>query len=245
MSRGLIRSTLVALIAAAAFSQPRADGVPNAASNLSVLQRFLALDDPSPSEYRALRHLDASNDKFEKSAWMDVWTEAGRDGVFRYRVVCEGGSEYIRSRVFLASLETERKVWASGAPDRAALTAENYVFEDRGERSDGLAGLTVKPRRKDLLLVEGSIFLRPVDGELMRMEGRLTKSPSFWTRRVEIVRWYRRFAGIRMPVALESTANVLVAGRSTFRMTYDYETVNGQHISTPQPRALIASATSR
>jgi len=238
MPRGLIRSTLVALIAATAVTQPRAAGAPPASSNLPILQRFLALDDPTPSEYRALRHLDASNGTFDKSAWMDVWTEAGHDGVFRYRVVSEGGSDYIRSRVFLASLETERKLWASGAPDRAALTAENYIFEDRGERCDGLAGLTLKPRRKDLLLVEGSIFLRPDDGELMRMEGRLTKSPSFWTRRVDIVRWYRRFAGIRMPVALETVANVVLAGRSTFRMTYDYESVNGQHIGTPQARAI-------
>ncbi len=61
-------------------------------------------------EYRALRHLDASNDTFEKSAWMDVWTEAGRSGGFRYRIVAEGGSEYIRSRLFVASLETERKM---------------------------------------------------------------------------------------------------------------------------------------
>jgi hypothetical protein len=238
MPRGLIRSLVVALIATSALSHARAAGPSTTGENLPILQRFLALDDPSPSEYRALRHLDASNDTFDKSAWMDVWTEAGPDGVFRYRVVSEGGSEYIRSRVFLASLETERKLWASGAPDRAALTADNYVFEDRGERCDGLAGLTLKPRRKDLLLVEGSIFLRPADGELMRMEGRLTKSPSFWTRRVDIVRWYRRLAGIRMPVALETVANVVVAGRSTFRMTYDYESVNGQRIGTPQARAI-------
>ena len=238
MSRGLIGSTLVALIAAIAVSHPRAAEGPSGSSNLPILQRFLALDDPTPSEYRALRHLDASNDTFDKNAWMDVWTEAGPDGVFRYRVVSEGGSEYIRQRVFLASLETERKMWASGAPDRAALTAENYVFEDRGERLDGLAGLTVKPRRKDLLLVEGSIFLRPDDGELVRMEGRLTKSPSFWTRRVDIIRWYRRLAGFRMPVALETVANVVIAGRSTFRMTYEYESVNGQRVGTPQARAM-------
>jgi hypothetical protein len=243
MSRWLFRSLLAAILAASALRHPFAAEAGKPGSNLPILQRFLALDDPSPTEYRVLRHLDARNDKFEKSAWMDVWTEAGRDGVFRYRVVSEGGSDYIRSHVFLGWLDTERKLWASGAPDRATVTAENYVFEDRGQRSDGLAGLTVTPRRKDLLLVEGSIFLRPDDGELMRMEGRLTKTPSFWTRRVDIVRWYGRFAGIRMPVAFESTANVLVAGRSTFRMTYDYESVNGQRFGTPTPRPLIASAT--
>ena len=102
--------------------------------------------------------------------------------------------------------------------------------------------LTVKPRRKDILLVDGSIFLNPDDGELVRMEGRLSKSPSFWTRRVEIVRWYRRIAGFRMPTALESVANVRVAGLSTFRMSYDYETIDGQRVGDPQPRTSVGTA---
>src|SRR5207244_9166807 len=69
--------------------------------------------------------------------------------------------------------------------------------------------LTVKPRRKDVVLVDGSIFLNREDGDLVRIEGRLAKSPSRWTRRVDIVRSFRRFAGVRMPVALESVATLL------------------------------------
>jgi hypothetical protein len=173
---------------------------------------------------------------------MDVWTDADRTNGFRYRIVSAGGSDYIRSHVFVAALEMERKMWASGDPERSAFTPENYVFEDHGARSDGLAGLSVTPRRKDLMLLEGSIFLRPEDGELMRIEGRLSKAPSFWTRRVEIVRWYQRFAGARMPVVLESVANVRVAGRSTFRMSYEYEIVNGERVGAPQVRAAAAPA---
>src|SRR5437773_471836 len=97
MARGLIQWSLVALIGASALSHARAAGPANNGGNQAVLQRFLALDDPTPTEYRALRHLDASNDKFEKSAWMDVWTEVGRSDGFRYRIAAEGGSEYIRS----------------------------------------------------------------------------------------------------------------------------------------------------
>jgi hypothetical protein len=175
---------------------------------------------------------------------MDVWTEADAVNGFRYRVVAEGGSDYIRSRVFVATLDAERKMWASGEPDRAALTLDNYVFEDRGQ-SDGLAALRVRPRRKDLLLVEGSIFLRPDDGELVRIEGRLSKAPSFWTRQVEIIRRYQRFAGVRMPVALESVANVFIAGPSTFHMTYEYESVNGQRIGDPLPRTIQPQTASR
>ena len=70
----------------------------------------------------------------------------------------------------------------------------------------------------------------------MRLEGELAKAPSFWTRRVQIVRRYQRFVGIRMPVALETTAAVRIAGQSTFRMTYEYESINGQRLGNPQSR---------
>jgi hypothetical protein len=240
MSRGLNRSVLAVSIAALLVVPSRAAGP--AGTSPAILQRFLALDDPTPSQFRALRHLEARNDKFEKSAWMDVWTEGDASG-FRYVIVSEDGSEYIRSKVFRASLDTECKMWASGAPDQAALTPDNYVFENPGSQPDGLASLTVTPRRKDVLLVDGTIFLNPEDGELVRMEGRLSKSPSFWTRRVAIVRWYRRIAGFRMPTALETVANVRIAGISTFKMSYEYESINGQRVGNPQPRMLARAST--
>jgi hypothetical protein len=86
------------------------------------------------------------------------------------------------------------------------------------------------------MLVNGSIFLRPEDGDLVRIEGLLSKTPSFWTRRVEIVRHYRRIAGIRLPVRFESVASVRIAGHSTFTMTYQYERVNGTQVGTPEAR---------
>ena len=153
----------------------------------------------------------------------------------------EGGSGLIRSKVFLVSLETEKKMYESGAPSRAALTLENYLFTE-GEAADGLSAVTVTPRRKDVLLVNGSIFLRPEDGDLVRIEGRLSKAPSFWIRQVDIVRTYRRLAGVRMPVAAEAVANIRFAGRATFRMTYEYETVNGLRIGTPEARRATAQS---
>ena len=239
MWRGLSRSfavpALVGLLLAHVHAVEPSHTSP-AGSTGSILERFLALDDPAPTQFRALRRLEARNDHFEKSAWMDVWTEVNASG-FCYRIVAEEGSDYIRSHVFRATLETERAMWASGAADKAGLTPTNYIFEDRGAQPDGLTLFAVKPRRDDVLLVDGSIFLNPDDGELVRVEGRLSKSPSFWTRRVEIVRWYQRIVGVRMPVALESVANVRIAGESTFRMRYEYESVNGQRVGAPEARA--------
>jgi hypothetical protein len=238
--RALYRFLALPLAAGLLVASANASGsAKEAAGGTPLVQRFLTSPDPDPATFRVMRHVDAKSERFGQSAWMDVWTEADRSG-FRYRIVGEGGSEYIRSKVFRAALETERKMWADGSPARAALTMDNYEFADAGAATDGLASLTLKPRRKGELLVDGTIFVNPDDGDLVRLEGRLVKSPSFWTRRVEIVRWYKRFAGIRMPVALESVAHILIAGKSTFRVTYDYETVNGQKFGSPQARVLQA-----
>jgi len=236
MERGLSRSVLAASIAALVAAHALAAAPTDATSAPSILQRFLALSDPSPTSYRALRHLEARNDKFDISAWMDVWTEIDASG-FRYRIVAEEGSESIRSRVFRETLETERRMWASASGDAGSVTPANYIFDDRGALADGLAALAIKPRRKDVLLVDGAIFLRPDDGELLKMEGDLAKLPSFWTRRVRIVRRFERLAGVRMPVSLDAVANLRFFGQSTFRAVYEYETVNAERVGTPQLRA--------
>jgi hypothetical protein len=230
MSRGLgrrLKNGAAMMAVAAIFAGFAALAPVSALEKSETLQRFLALEDPDPTQYRALRHLEARNDQFGKSATMDVWTEGDADG-FRYQIVSEQGSEYIRNHVFRQTLDTEQKMWGEGTPATAALTPANYVFSENGPQPDGSASLLMKPRRKDMLLVDGAIFLSPEDGDLIRMEGTLSKTPSFWTRHVRITRWYKRFAGVRMPVALDSTANVRVAGQSSFRMTYQYESVNGQ-----------------
>ena len=202
-----------------------------------ILDRFYARHDPPPAQYRALRHLDARNEHFGASAWMDAWTDVDQAGGFRFDVVGEGGSGYVRSHVLRAALAGEQKMWTSGDSAKAALTRDNYIFEDLGLASDGLATLGVNPRRKDVLLVNGSVFVDPADADLLRIEGRLSKTPSFWTRRVEVIRRYQRINGTRVPIAIESIAQVLIAGRSTFQMTYEYETINGQRVGTPQPRS--------
>jgi hypothetical protein len=195
-----------------------------------VLQRFFASPQVAPRQLSAIRHLEARNDHFDKDAWMDVQVDADATG-FRYRVLGEGGSPYIRSKVFRSALQTEQRMWAAGAPDKAAFTPDNYEFEDRGAESTGLVWLGVTPRRKDMLLVNGSIFLKPDDGDLVRIEGSLAKTPSFWTKRVDIVRRYERIAGVRLPVWMQSTAAVRIAGNSTYTTTYRYLSVNDQRLA--------------
>jgi hypothetical protein len=225
-----IRSIVGATLACALLTAPVAGLQP-----VPVVERVLARKDPPPDQYRALRRLEARSEHFRAAGWMEAWTDVDPVGGFRYEIVGEGGSGYVRSHVLRAALDGERNLWLSSAPQRAALTMDNYAFEENGPSADGLEAVGVKARRKDVLLVDGSIFVKADDGDLVRIEGRLSKTPSFWTRRVEVIRRYQRINGIRVPVAIESVAQVLIAGRSTFKMTYEYETINGDRVGDPRP----------
>jgi hypothetical protein len=215
---------------------------PSSAAQLapaSIIDRVVSRIDPPAQQYRALRRLEAQSDKLGGSAWIEAWTQVDPGIGFRYEIIGEGGSGFVRGKVLRPWLDNEKKMWANGDPERAALTYENYAFVDRGMSADGLAWVGVKARRKDLLLVDGSIFVNPLDADLVRIEGRLSKTPSFWTRRVEVTRHYQRINGIRMPIAIESVAQVLIAGRSTFQMKYEYASVNGTAVGDPQPKLAV------
>jgi hypothetical protein len=156
----MTRHAMLATIAATCLLavEPHAQQAPT-----SALQRYLARGEEPIVEYRALRFLDASNSHFGVNAWMDAWTEYTHEGGFTYEIVAEGGSAYVRRRVLRAALEGERKMWEAREPQRAAVTLENYVFTDPSRTQEGLAPLGIVPRRKDVLLVEGSIFVEPSD----------------------------------------------------------------------------------
>jgi hypothetical protein len=78
------------------------------------------------------------------------------------------------------------------------------------------------------------------DAELLRVEGRLTKNPSFWTSLVNVVRHYAKVDGVRVPVATESIAKVKFAGQARMEVEYEYESINGRPVSA-EARQLLAS----
>lgn len=202
----------------------------------ALVERFLARTDPPPVSYRALRRLEARNERFNAEGWMEVATELTADKGFQWTLVSEGGSGYIRNKVLRRALETERDAAAKQNGASSALSRENYVFDERLDAAlagvpDGMARVGITPKRKDTLLVDGHVWLSATDADLLQVDGRLAKSPSFWTRTVDVMRRYARIGGVRVPVEMTSTAELRVAGVSTFRMTYRYEAINGAPVA--------------
>jgi hypothetical protein len=204
----------------------------------STATRFLSQPDQPLIGYRAFRRMHARCEKFNQEAWLEAWTELDERG-FRYEIVSERGSDYTRNKVLKAVLKREQELVAEGHAERATLSPANYEFVDAAS-GNGVAYVLIKPKRKDILLVDGRMVLSPDATELLRVEGRLSKNPSFWTSSVNVIRHYGRLDGIRVPVSTESIARVKFAGLSRLNVEYDYESINGRPVSL-SARRLLAS----
>ena len=239
MQKQPARSARTVTLWVAAFSLVAGSAVlparePAAATN--PLSAFFNRNDQPLKQYRAYRRMHAAADKGNHEAWMEAWTEL-KDGHFSYQVVNERGSDLVRGKVLKAMLEREEELVNSGNTDKGELTSDNYEFSEAGRNSEGSHVVEIKPKRKDVLLVDGHAVLND-GGDLVRVEGRLAKNPSFWTSLVNVIRHYARIDGVRVPISTETTAKVKFAGVSQLDVQYDYETINGRPVSVAAHRAL-------
>jgi hypothetical protein len=192
----------------------------------AALQLFLDRADTA-HQYSASRRLEASGSG--RQGWLDVRTEFTVESGLLYHVTAEGGSGYIRSRVLRSLLDEEQSLIAENASSKVALSYDNYQFTPNGVDEEGLAVVTIRPLRKDRSLIAGQMFLT-AEGDLVRVEGRLVKNPSFWVTRTTVLRSYQRINGVTMPVSLETTGQVRLFGSSALRMTYRYAQINERSV---------------
>jgi hypothetical protein len=177
----------------------------------------------------------ARNARFKKEAWLEAEVQFDRTTGFTYHVVASGGSSLVVRRVLIPSLEGEAELWRRGEPDRYGLTTANYDFAGTAPADDvgwNETPIAIRPRRAHHLLVNGLLILSD-EGDLLRVQGRLAKSPSFWVSRVDVVRRYGRLQGVRVPLELETVAHVRFAGPSEMRILYLYDSINDQRVSLP------------
>jgi hypothetical protein len=227
------RAGLAALLAIASVTavSARVLSVRQATANRGeFIDRFLAPDDVPLVSYRAFRHLTASTRGGKMSASIDAWTALDPVRGFTYEIVSMEGSGLIQRKVLIAALDAEQEAVKASDRAQSALTPANYEFLTISPEDARLVKMDVRPKRKHVMLVDGALFIEADSADLVRIEGELSKRPSFWTRRVRVVREYDRVEGVHVPVSMSSTADVLIVGSSTFAMTYRYVEINGKQV---------------
>ena len=215
-----LRLALALLAAPLALQNPALDASDPQA--VAALEKFLARP-AIAHQYSATRRLEASGGG--QRGWIEVQTSFAPASGLAYQVIAEGGSGYIRGRVLRSLLDEEQRLLALKGTS-AAISAANYRFRPGAMTEEGLAVIGLQPLRKDRSLIAGQMLLTPDAGQLVRIEGRLAKNPSFWVSRVEVVRSYRCVNGAFLPVSLETTAQLRLLGSSKLGMTYRYSHVD-------------------
>ena len=197
----------------------------------TLLDRFLQPDDKPLTSYRAFRHLVATTRGGKMRASLDAWTTLDPQRGFSYDITASEGSAIIIKHVLVKALEAEQDAVQSTAnKSQSALTPANYEFLDMSPMGGRLVKVNVKPRRNHVMLINGHLVIESDSADLVRIEGELSKRPSFWTRRVQVTREYDRVGGVHVPISMKSTADVLIVGTSSFSMDYKYAEINGKPI---------------
>ena len=225
-SRSLAAGSILAAALTGMWSAGEASAVGQAEA---VFERVLAPSNRiTPPPYRALRRMEGGLNSSDKRGWLEVWTEYQPGRGFTFEVVREGGSDYVRNKILRGMLASEQDLIARGRRLRASLEAKNYRFADGGLTENGLQRVMLIPAKKSDGIVNGSLLIEPASGYLSRLEGRLVKSPSFWLRDVDVTWRFAHLGGHVVPIEMTSTGRVRMFGRSNFRMTYEYATIDGR-----------------
>jgi hypothetical protein len=179
--------------------------------------------------HRATRRLEAQKMGSSERAWLLITTLVDPREGLTYRVDAQGGPSLLRKKM-LEVLEQERRSYEWLDKRRVFISGANYDFS---VHDTGATEVEVQliPKRREEWLLEGIATLNRDDGDVVRIEGRLVKPPSFWIRDVSIVRSYARLGGHVMPTSMESVARVRLLGLYRFTMTYSYQVIEGSPVS--------------
>src|SRR5665213_983863 len=187
-------------------------------------------------QFSVVRTYSVQNDKEMKLAEDVVAMKYSAPGTEMFTIRSEKGSGFIRHHVFQRLMkDEENRVRADKDPD-SLIAPENYTLEIIGKDRIGDANCSVIhaiPKREETDLFEGKIWVDEQDFAIVKIAGHLTKSPSFWIKRVDFVRQYQKIDGFWLLLREEASTNVRIYGKEILTIDYQGYTVTGTEAVLP------------
>lgn len=198
----------------------------------TVVKRMLEMDQKRREalwRYTAVRQYTGDNKRFKQHAETLAQETYVAPSTKQFDIVIEKGSGYIRKKVFAKLMEAEREAFRQENLDQTRISPENYNFQLLGtEELDGRKAYVLEliPKTRKKYLIKGRIWVDAEDYAMAKMEGQPAKNPSFWTRRVQIIRQYKKVGDFWLPALTWSASDLLIAGRSTLTIEYKNYRIN-------------------
>jgi hypothetical protein len=174
------------------------------ASDSVILQRYLSASETQKAAMHGVRSdvdIEATLPKLKKEGRMHALRSISKVGQVTYRALGFSGDTTIKKDVIARYLTAE--VQAQGSGQDLSITPANYKFKFHGlQDRDGqrVFVFNVQPRKKEVGLFKGEIWLDPDTCMPLREQGRFVKNPSIFFKRMDFVRKYELHDGVSRPL---------------------------------------------
>jgi len=132
-----------------------------------------------------------------------------------YTAVTFQGDTFVKNNIIVRLLQSDVDRVQKEDGLTVAIEESNYKFSFRDiEDLDGrkVYAFVLKPRRKQSGLFKGKIFIDTQTGHIVRATGRLSKSPSWWIKRVDFTQDYIDIGEFTMPLETRLLTQVRIVG---------------------------------
>jgi hypothetical protein len=208
----IIRLSWTILIAGAAASA----AVPSAPeSEQQIVGRYLSATREQQSALRGVSmevDFDANVPKLNKTGKLHALRSISTVGKVTYHMLGFNGDNSIKKEVIARYMTAE--VQSGSGPD-ISISPANYKFKFKGvQPHDGRSVyvLALSPRKKEVGLFKGELWLDRETCMPVRESGRFVKSPSLLLSKMDFVRFYDLQNGVSIPQSMRSVTKTRLFG---------------------------------
>ena len=196
---------------------------------LQVYHGRSVLQSQDLASYSAVTVIHAQLPETAQQGEIEVERHFAAPHTLQFTAVHYTGDGFVKSNVITRLLQSEVDHVQKDDGALTAINDKNYKFSYRGtgRLNDRVVHVFhIKPRVKRPGLFKGKIFIDAYTGSLVRAEGQVVKSPSFFVKKLDFAQDYTDVGNFTFPLHMHSEAKARVVGRTIVDISHrDYQAV--------------------
>ena len=223
MNRFFIPFLLGFAVAAHAEAIPAEN--PNQISQQVLARYFAAVNEQAPKTRGLEMDMDFSArlPRLKKEGSMIARRIVSSLGKISFVVKSFTGDGTVKNYVIIKYMSGEVELAEKDKSSDSSITPKNYKFKYK--RTEPFNGhqthiFELNPRKKQLGLFKGELWIDDESALPVREVGMLVKSPSVFLKKVYFTRTYAMFNGTSLPARVESTVETRIAGKAELDIRY-------------------------